>query len=211
MSENQNQIEFFVVRHGETEQNLRGIIQGQGTGILTSRGMRQMALAAERLYRVDFTAIYASDLPRAMESAQVIQAAGHANCEIQPAWALREWHLGVLEGLARTECAARYPEVWQAVCVPGVNAEIPNGETRQALCKRVQDFLQELVARHQGGDRILLVTHGGPIRMMLRLVVGDLRTGNCDGKVDNGSISRFSYLPDTRAWQLVAWNNTEHL
>ena len=63
-----------MVRHGETEQNLRGIIQGQGTGILTSRGMRQMALAAERLYRVDFTAIYASDLPRAMESAQVIQA-----------------------------------------------------------------------------------------------------------------------------------------
>ena len=211
LTESGKKLEFWVVRHGETEENLRGIIQGQGTGTLTKQGLRQMALAAEKLYRVNFNAIYASDLSRAMESAQIIQAAGHAGCEIQSNCALREWHLGVLAGLTRNECAMRYPEVWQAVCTSGVNAEVPNGESRLALYGRVHDFLEELVTKHQPGDRILLVTHGGVLRMMLRMVVGDLREGNSDGAVANGSISRFNYSLETHSWQLVAWNNTEHL
>ena len=211
MLEEQKKIEFWAVRHGETEENRLGIIQGQGVGTLSSCGLRQMALAAERLYRVDFNAIYASDLSRAMESALIIQAAGHAKCEIQSSWSLREWHLGVLEGLTREECAVRYPEVWEAVCTPSVNAEVPDGESRLALYGRIRDFLYELVAKHQAGDRILLVTHGGVMRMLLRLVVGELRTGNSDGAVANGSIARFNYYPATQSWQLIAWNSAEHL
>ena len=211
MNSKADAIEFWAVRHGETEENLRGIIQGQGTGTMTTLGLRQMALAAEHLYRIDFTAIYASDLPRAMESAQIIQAAGHAKCEIQPCWMLREWHLGVLEGLTRVECAERYPEVWQGVCTSTTNVEIPQGESRQAMHKRVCDCLAELAAKHHPGDRILLVTHGGPLRTMLWLLVGEPRENNCSGVVDNGSITRFRYYPDTQSWQLVTWNNTEHL
>ncbi len=211
MFEKQERIEFFAVRHGETEENLRGVIQGQGVGTMTAWGMRQMALAAERLYRIGFTAIYASDLQRTMESAQIIQAAGHDKVEIQPTWALREWHLGVLEGLTREECAERYPEVWQAVCSSAANVEIPQGESRQAMHKRVCDCLTELAAKHHPGERILLVTHGGPLRMMLRMLVGEPHGNTCYGAVDNGSISRFNYYPALQAWQLISWNNTEHL
>ncbi|MBO4618482.1 MAG: histidine phosphatase family protein [Victivallales bacterium] len=211
MSDEQKKIEFWAVRHGETEENRRGIIQGQGVGTLSSYGLRQMALAAECLYRVDFNAIYSSDLSRAMESALIIQAAGHAKCEIQSNWSLREWHLGVLEGLTRDECAARYPEVWEAVCTPSVNAEVPGGESRLALYGRVHDFLGKMVAKHQPGERILLVTHGGVMRMLLRMIVGELRPGNSDGAVANGSIARFNYCPATQSWQLIAWNSTEHL
>ena len=204
-------LSVWVVRHGETEENCRGVIQGQGTGVLSRQGLWQMARTAEHLYRVKFSAIYSSDLPRAMESAQIIQAAGHSECEIQSAWALREWHLGVLEGLTRDECQARYPKVWQDVCTPGVNAVVPGGETRQALGKRVNDFLDELAAKHQPGEKILLVTHGGAIRMMLRRVVGELLDGNRDGAIANASVSRFHYYPASRAWQLMAWNNIDHL
>ena len=202
---------FWVVRHGETEENTRGIIQGQGVGVMSRHGLWQVARAAERLYRVDFSAIYSSDLPRAMESARIIQAAGHSQSPIHSAWALREWHLGVLEGLTREECEARFPEVWRAVCTPGENAAVPGGETRQALGKRVNDFLDELVARHHPGEKILLVTHGGVLRMMLRRIVGELQNGNSDGLIANAAISRFNYYPANRSWQLVAWNHTDHL
>ena len=204
-------IEFWAVRHGLTEENDRNVIQGQGTGIMTKQGMRQMMLAAEKLYRVPFDEIYSSDLPRAWESAQIIQAAGHRQVKIQPLKGLREWHLGVLEGLTREECSRRYPEVWQGVCQSSVNVLIPEGESRAALFRRVQDCLEELVARQSAGRRILLVTHGGPLRMILRMVVGELSNGNHDGAIDNGSISRFNYYPATRSWQLITWNNTEHL
>ncbi|MBQ4479468.1 MAG: histidine phosphatase family protein [Victivallales bacterium] len=211
-SENNECIEFWAVRHGETAENERNVIQGQGTGTMTKHGMRQMMLAAEKLYRVPFDAIYSSDLPRALESAQIIQAAGHRKLEIHPLEGLREWHLGVLEGLTREECLQRYPEVWQGVCQSSVNVLIPGGESRLELLKRVHDCLEELVACHPDtGRRILLVTHGGPLRMILRMIVGELRDGNHDGAIDNGSISRFNYYPATKSWQLVAWNNTEHL
>ncbi|MBR6471028.1 MAG: histidine phosphatase family protein [Victivallales bacterium] len=208
---NHEVIEFWGVRHGETEENLRGVIQGQGRGVMAKTGLRQMMLAAERLYLVPFDAIYASDLPRAMESARIIQAAGHENVEIQPLAGLREWHLGVLEGLARGECAERYPEIWQEVCQSSANVEIPNGESRSALFKRVQDCLGELVTRHQAGQRVLLVTHGGPLRMILRMIVGELRRGNSDGVVENGAICRFQYHLATQGWQLVSWNSTAHV
>ena len=209
-SENRECIEFWAVRHGSTEENEHNVIQGQGTGTMTKQGMRQMMLAAEKLYGVPFDEIYSSDLPRALESAQIIQAAGHRRAEIHPLRGLREWHLGVLEGLTREECSERYPEVWKGVCQSSVDVVVPEGESRSALFKRVHDCLKELVARPTG-RRILLVTHGGPLRMILRMIVGELGGGNQDGAIDNGSISRFNYYPATSAWQLVAWNNTEHL
>ena len=88
---------------------------------------------------------------------------------------------------------------------------MPGGETRQALGKRVTDCLDDLVARHHPGEKILLVTHGGVLRMMLRRIVGELQNGNSDGLIANASISRFNYYPANRSWQLVAWNHTDHL
>lgn len=210
-SANNEVIEFWGVRHGQTEENLRGVIQGQGTGVMTMTGLRQMMLAGEKLYRVPFDAIYASDLPRAMESAWIIQAAGHEKLDVQPLRELREWHLGVLEGLTREECAERYPEVWDGVCQASTNVEIPEGESRPSLFKRIHDCLAALVAKHQPGQRILLVTHGGPLRMILRMIVGGLHGENCDGAVANGAICRFRYHVAKQSWQLISWNITEHM
>ena len=102
--------ELIVVRHGETQWNADGRIQGHRGEGLNAHGREQARAVAERLAGEDFDALISSDLERAMETARAISAlTGHP---IRPDRRLREWNLGVLSGLLRADADERYPQAF---------------------------------------------------------------------------------------------------
>jgi broad specificity phosphatase PhoE len=150
---------IVLARHGETDWNREGRFQGHADPPLNETGRAQAAELSATLAREEIVAVYSSPLRRAMETAEVI-AAAHGLEPIAVA-ALREVDVGSWEGLTRSEVEQRFPDQYARWLEGGQGWE--DGETYEQMGKRVVAALLELAASHNG-ERILAVTHGGPIR-----------------------------------------------
>lgn len=151
---------LLLVRHGETEENARGEIQGQLDGRLTERGRRQIALLAERLRSERIDAAYSSDLSRARETALGILT--HHGCELVVDDLLRERSFGALEGKT-------IEVVREAVRASGLgySSFTPSGgESLMTVRDRAIRFLHKISPRHSG-HTVLVASHGGFNRAML--------------------------------------------
>lgn len=163
---------FVLVRHGETDWNREGRWQGHADPPLNETGRRQAHEVAERLAEMPLDAIYSSDLRRALETAEIVGA--RKGMTPRPMASLREVDVGSWSGLTRTEIAERSP---------GMDAH--DGETHDEHGTRVRDELRRLLAAHPGG-RILLVTHGGSLRQILRAAKSPRAEGDVLG---NGEVT----------------------
>lgn len=117
---------LYIVRHGQTEENLQAILQGHLPGNLTEQGKEQVRKAAERLAEagVEFKCIVSSDLKRAMDSAHII--AERLHLPITPMKELRERDWGIYTGMAVAEAAEKYKidGIWR---FPDSSAETDKG------------------------------------------------------------------------------------
>lgn len=180
--------ELWLVRHGETPWNAEGRFQGHYDINLSPQGLRQAYRVAERLAacRQGFDGLYSSDLQRAVLTAKPIAEALGLTPSYDPR--LREIYAGELQGLLRSEMPALYPEFHQAIQRDPWNTPRPGGESMADLAKRVQEFLGELP---QG--RFIVVTHGGVIRALLKIVL-ELENGAWRRfQIQNTSITRLLY------------------
>jgi broad specificity phosphatase PhoE len=150
---------ILLARHGETDWNREGRFQGHADPPLNDTGRAQADELAARLAGIDFVAIYSSPLRRALETAQVVAAV--RSLEPVPVEALREVDVGSWQGLTRAEIETRFPE--QFADWLDYRQGWDDGETHDEMGRRVVAALLELAALHEG-ERILAVTHGGPIR-----------------------------------------------
>lgn len=198
--------EFTVVRHGETEANLDGILQGQLDTALNPRGIRQAELAARRLEEEPFDLAFSSDLRRAMETAERI-AAPH-RIPVRPMPALREWNLGDLQGKKWSELAQQYKEVMDAFKSETGDVAVPGGERRSDFYFRVGNAL-DTFPKEFPGKKILLVTHGGVLKAVFRHIVGPVSGNARLPLTSNASVSSFRHIDGF--WQLVSWNDVSHL
>ena len=150
---------IYIVRHGETEENLQRILQGHMPGTLTEQGKEQVQRAAEQLSKegVKFTRIVSSDLKRAMDSAQII--ADTLNLPIIPMEILRERDWGEYTGMTIQEGKAKYYHDghWE---FPG------EAETDEGIFERAKKALMTL-AEEYGDSNIIVVTHGQFARNLL--------------------------------------------
>ncbi len=157
---------LLAVRHGESEWNVAGRVQGQAPGVhLTMRGRLQAAEAAERLTGRGASRLIASDQTRALETAELI--AGPTGLPIETAAELREQALGDLEGRLHRELEP---------------AEVPPGrhinEVRWGGGESVADVYARLAVligrlrRESPGATVILVTHAGPIQVLRSLLGG---------------------------------------
>ncbi len=150
---------ILLARHGETDWNRDNRFQGHADPLLNETGRAQAAELSKTLAGEALAAVYSSPLRRAFETAQIV-AARHG-LEPVPLDALREVDVGSWQGLTRTEIEARFPEQFARWLDYKDGWE--DGESYEEMGRRVIAGLLELAAGH-AGERILAVTHGGPVR-----------------------------------------------
>jgi broad specificity phosphatase PhoE len=156
---------ILLVRHGETDWNRERRFQGHADTPLNEAGRRQAGELAERLRDEGLTAVYTSPLRRAAETADIV--AEHLGLEAEELEALREIDVGDWQGLTVDDVRERFPGRLEDAGHSGW----PNGETYDQLSARVLPALVGLEQRHHG-DRVLGVTHAGPIRAALAAAAG---------------------------------------
>ena len=198
--------DVVVVRHGETDWNVIHRIQGHQPVELNARGKAQALAAADRLADEAIDAIYSSDLARAMQTAEVI-AARHGMPPI-PEVRLREWSLGVLEGLLSEEAKVRYPDVYEAFRVEGPDFLIPGGESIRERYTRSTAAVAEVAERHAGG-RVMVVTHGGVLDDLYRRTTGMPLDAKKDFEIYNGGVNEIRIAGEV--WEMVTWGEIGHL
>lgn len=194
---------WHLVRHGETEWNRDGRIHGHADADLTDHGRRQMRRIAERLAGCSFSAVYASDLGRAVESARIIVEGRGISIESDPD--LREFSYGEWEGLTSEEAEAQDPEAYAAQMALDNDAfAAPGGEDARQVLERVRRFYRSVSERHQPSEDVLVVAHAGSIRALLVCLLGLPDDRFWRSKVDRGSLSIVGNHPGGRVLEL--WN-----
>ncbi|CAO2188590.1 unnamed protein product [Urochloa humidicola] len=178
--------EVVIVRHGETSWNASRIIQGHMDAELNDIGRQQAVAVAHRLSKEKKpAAIYSSDLKRAAETAQTIaRICNLPNVVFDPA--LRERHIGDLQGMKFQDAATKVPEAYKAFVSHKRNQQIPGGgESLDQLSERCVSCLINIVEKHKG-ERVIVVSHGGTIRELYRHA-SPMRP--IQGKIHNTSVS----------------------
>lgn len=155
---------MFLVRHGETIWNNELRYQGHTDVPLNAAGREQATKLADRLKGEKIDYFYASDLSRAMETAQII-AKPHGKT-VTGVELLRETRFGVWEGLKFTEIQEKYPTIWNQWKVDPRGTLIPEGEYLDEVAVRVMQGIKQIITRHPD-DSVLVVAHGGTIRLIL--------------------------------------------
>jgi broad specificity phosphatase PhoE len=177
---------LLLVRHGESEWNAAGLLQGQTAHVpLTARGHAQAAAAAADLAALEPGALVASDLRRAVQTAEHCARAAGLPFSTTPA--LREQGYGVLEGRPSRE-------LWDLVDWTDPHWAAEGGESLADLHARVAGYLEELCARPPA-DVVALVTHGDTIRAAQAVAAG---LGPADLPAvtpPNGSVIRLDVRP----------------
>ncbi|HEY1551082.1 MAG TPA: histidine phosphatase family protein [Kofleriaceae bacterium] len=158
---------ILLARHGETEWNAIGRLQGHTDVELNDNGRAQARALAAELAAANIASVWTSDLARARETGAIVAAA----LGLDPPRALadlRERRFGVFEGLTRDECAARYPDAWRAWT--SRTEHPPGGESREDATARMARGIDRV--RGEAGTA-LIVTHGGVMRLWIANVTGE--------------------------------------
>ncbi len=158
---------IFLARHGESDWNAANRFQGHSDRPLTDLGRRQAEALAELVAREDVDAIYSSPLIRALETARLVGA--RTGLDVVEDEDLREVDTGGWSGLSREEVQQRFPDGFERWVSGGAGWE--DGETYEEMGERVLGAVRRIAAAHPGG-RVLVISHGGPIRAVHAAAAG---------------------------------------
>lgn len=186
-----------MVRHGNTDWNAQGKIQGQTDIPLNELGLKQANALAERLSRDEklWDAVISSDLQRARQTAAVI--ANKLEIPLLDGDSrLRERHFGEVEGLTLPERVERWGENWREVAA-GL-------ETDDEVRARGLAFLEDWQKQRPEG-RLLVVSHGGFLAQMFDTLCSDLE------KQHLGNLSYSILQLQNEQWVPLLYNCTRHL
>jgi len=154
----------IFIRHGQTEWNVTGRYQGQSDVKLTEEGKKQAEKLADNFPVAKVDAIYASDLCRAMVTAETIAKKFGLKVQAEPAF--RELSFGDWEGLTYQQIVENWEEAMANFLQHPDIMEIPGGESFPAVQQRAMKRLNELIEKHDG-QTIVVVAHGAVLRTML--------------------------------------------
>ena len=160
-------MKLMLVRHGQT--NGSGRYYGRTDNDLNTVGREQAEGLRRRLAGEKISAIYTSTLKRAITTAETI-AAGRG-LEITRCSELDEVDFGNLEGMTYEEICRQYPTVAASWTDWSAQLEFPGGESARFFSQRVVRFLERLES-HNDDETILVVGHGGPLRLLLCRLLG---------------------------------------
>ena len=202
----QQSTRILALRHGETTWNVDTRIQGHLDIPLNDTGHWQGQRLGEALAQEGISAIYASDLSRAWETAQYVARASGLAVQAEPG--LRERGFGHFEGRTFAEIEAELPEQAQRWRQRDPHFTPDGGESLVQLYQRVVSTSERLAARHPG-ELIALVGHGGVMDVLYRAATRlDLQAART-WHLGNAAINRLLWSP--QGFALVGWGDTGHL
>lgn len=169
---------IYILRHGETDYNITGRLQGWADIPLNAKGVALAAQTGEGLKGTHFDVCFSSPLIRAVETArQVLGHSGNMDTPIQTDDRLKEIHMGRFEGLG---CKSDHYELPPESDFPNFFKDgfsfsgFPGGETVKQVCRRSADFLEEIIQNPQLQDKTVLISgHGCSSRALLNYFYED--------------------------------------
>lgn len=206
---------LYLVRHGQTDWNREGRVQGRADLPLNALGVAQSAALARHLTPVPLAAVYTSPAQRARQTAEAI-AQAHG-LEARPREGLLEMEMGALDGVSLREMRDRFPDffvLWSAD--PGT-ARFPGGETMTELQERTWATALEIIRAHGPTESVVLVSHAFALYSILCRVLGMPLANYGRLRQEPGAVSlvvvRTQPNTDPAAgfWTLTLLNYTAHL
>jgi alpha-ribazole phosphatase len=194
-SEEQNTRRLWLVRHGLTEWNTQQRFCGHSDIPLSLQGRLQAHWLAEQLQKEMISTIYTSDLQRARETAEIIARQRTSSVQIKVSATWREMDFGEWEGLTYTQIAEQFKDQLGFFTNPEHDSP-PRGESLAHLQQRVKDGLSAIVQSDDWpvGD-VVIVSHGGPLRVLLCSLLGMPIQRQWQLRLDPGSLSAIDLLP----------------
>lgn len=193
--EGQSTRRLWLVRHGLTEWNTQQRFCGHSDVPLSERGRVQARWLAGQLQNEALSTVYTSDLERARETAEMIagQSAQAIQVKVSAAW--REIDFGAWEGLTYAEIAEQFKDRLGFFTDPE-QCSPPGGESLAQVLQRVHAELAAIACSDdspmEGG--VVIVSHGGPLRLLLCSILGMPPERQWQLRLDPGSLSAIDLL-----------------
>ncbi len=199
-------LKLILVRHGETDFNRDGRIQGRGRQPLNSTGLTQAGAVGEAVSAEMPFRLYSSPLVRAMQTAESISEA--AQVTAVPLEGVEELDTGEFEGLTGPELRQRFPEIMASWDRNPDSTQMPGGESLRQVQDRAWKAVTD-VARANPNQKVVIVTHNFPIQTLICRAL-DVPVNNFRRlSVALGSITRLNFTGSKAG--LVSMNETWHL
>ena len=163
---------LYIMRHGETDWNRQGKIQGRADIPLNDNGRKLAQITAKRLQEIPFAAAVTSPLSRAAETARIIM--GDRVAPVMADERIAELAFGKGEGMTAKKDGVYLPVFENFFCHPQRYVPLEGGETLPHLCRRTGEFLKDLSRRKEWKDQtILITTHGAAMRGLMITIRGE--------------------------------------
>ncbi|RKQ32939.1 histidine phosphatase family protein [Oceanobacillus halophilus] len=182
------------IRHGETDWNSVGRLQGRADIPLNHNGRKQANLCGSFLKNTEYDLLITSPLKRAKETADIINS--HLNLPFIVMDNFIERSFGDAEGMTYEERRNKYPET-----------HIPNQEEQSIFLERIMKALEE-VNQAYPNKRILLISHGAVINAILS-TLSEGKIGTKKTPLMNGCLSNIHYVNEQ--WKIKDYNQNHHL
>lgn len=202
--------EIVLVRHGETDWNVEKRMQGHIDIPLNSAGQRQANALGLALSPESFDAVFASDLQRAVVTAQAIATPG--GLVVRQDQGLRERCFGGFEGLRPQDIALQYPDDFARWHARDIHARYPQGERVAETIQEFYDRVRAAVTRivmSGSYKKIAIVAHGGVLDCIYRLANGIALDAPRDFAMLNASINRLIWKD--AGLTVIQWSDVAHL
>ena len=201
---------ILLVRHGQSRGNAESRFGGHTATPLSELGRAQAEAVARALAAEGVTAIYSSDLARAVETARPLARA--LGLEVNLTDAFRERSVGRMEGLTFEEAAAQFPAEYAALLRRDFEHVLQGGESYRQLLDRAARALDSCVRQHRGGT-VAVFSHTGTIGVLVLHLIGALDAPQLRPvwiKTSNCGISHIELRADGFV-RVLALNDTRHL
>jgi|FLYN01.1.fsa_nt_gi broad specificity phosphatase PhoE len=195
----------ILIRPGETDWNRLGRWQGWVATPLNEHGRRQTQALAKFVRNIGMSALYSSDLRRAVETAELLaERLGFA-----PVYdaRLRERNIGAWQGLTLEEMRDWYPDEYEQLLADVDEYRIPGGESRAEVRARMVSMF-DAILKEDKGETVGILSHTTALRALLSELLPECDPNSIE--VSNTSVTTLART-DAERWQLVAANDVMHL
>jgi broad specificity phosphatase PhoE len=196
-------MELFLCRHGETEHNDNGIVQGQMNTKINGKGKQQAKKLRDRLAEENIDKVYSSSMTRAVETAEIV-AEPH-DIEIEETEELKEVARAKFEG-------ERFEDLIEEIIKSETEDYLwkpEGGESLEELKERGADFLNTIKEEHEG-EQVVAISHRGTISSTLLGILGHSSKNSYRINQENCSINKLTWKTYT-GWSIHSVNDSSHL